>query len=315
MASGEQELPGTADWIRVEDSACHDDPVTGLDRVPLATGIEGPSVVRQGFVEFTEQIDAIEKRPRQPIPMTGNGRSGTTAVAPAASEPTTAAGVHGGEELKIRRPFPAPSPSNHTDPALLERLTQGIEDAVGEFRQLVEEQDAVMGQRRLTRLHTGAPANEPSSGDTVVRSPEGPWRAAQATVEIGVEPESAGDPQHIDGVTGGHFGLQNTHGSTEASFTTAGSTDQQHVVTSGGRCHCQMAGMGVDKPQERIAGTTLWRKTGKGATSGRPIGNRLAVQPGPDFPESFCAKHLDTLDETGFDELSTRDDEASSPPR
>ena len=56
--------------------------------------------------------------------------------------------------------------------ALLERLAQGVERDPGELGQLVEEEHAAVRQRELAGSRHGAAADEPLSGDRVMRRPE-----------------------------------------------------------------------------------------------------------------------------------------------
>jgi hypothetical protein len=54
----------------------------------------------------------------------------------------------------------------------LERLAQRIEHLRREFRQLVEEQHAVMGERRLARPHAQAAADHGRHRGGMMRRPE-----------------------------------------------------------------------------------------------------------------------------------------------
>ena len=60
------------------------------------------------------------------------------------------------------------------DVAVLERLAQRLQARPGELRQLVEEQDAVVGERRLARLRRVRAADQAGGGDRVVRRAERP---------------------------------------------------------------------------------------------------------------------------------------------
>ena len=62
--------------------------------------------------------------------------------------------------------------------ALFERLAQHFQAAAVELGQLVEEQDAVVGERDLARLRDGAAADHAGVADRVVRAAERP-RAEQ----------------------------------------------------------------------------------------------------------------------------------------
>ena len=57
---------------------------------------------------------------------------------------------------------------------VLERLAQRLQHVLGELRQLVEEQDAQMGERDLAGVGRAAAADQPGYRDGVVRRPERP---------------------------------------------------------------------------------------------------------------------------------------------
>src|SRR5690606_15736066 len=60
------------------------------------------------------------------------------------------------------------------DVAVFERLTQCVERVAVELAELVEEEHAVMGQRRLPRSRSAAAADEARGRDRVVRRAERP---------------------------------------------------------------------------------------------------------------------------------------------
>ena len=78
------------------------------------------------------------------------------------------------------------------DAAVLERLAQRLERGARELRELVEEQDAVVGQAGLAGRRDRAAADEARRGDVVVR------RAERALLDEGravVQPGDAVDPR------------------------------------------------------------------------------------------------------------------------
>ena len=120
------------------------------------------------------------------------------------------------------------SPGNAYFPRL-QRFPQGFEDSAVELRQLIQEQDAVVRQRYLSRARLAAATHQGDRRGRVV------WRAHRAVPPI-IYAESLG----ADGMNRrrGH-GFLLTHGRQDAGqalcqhrFTAAGGTDHHQVVTS-----------------------------------------------------------------------------------
>src|SRR6266542_2390076 len=82
---------------------------------------------------------------------------------------------------------------NHHVP-FLQRLAQRFEDALGELGQLVQEEDAMMGEAHLARMRDAASADEPGFGSAVMRRAERPL-ADKAAI---AGQEAADAPHHRD---------------------------------------------------------------------------------------------------------------------
>ena len=105
-------------------------------------------------------------------------RSGTPTRAAAAAVRVAGtaarARVHRGDELEPRREHHGPSGPCDRDPALLERLPEGLEDVPGELRQLVEEQHATVREGDLAGRRPGPTADDRGVRGRVVRGAERP---------------------------------------------------------------------------------------------------------------------------------------------
>ena len=112
------------------------------------------------------QVDPVEKGTREPaeIVLALSGCAGAAVDRTAGA----AAGVGGGDQLEVGREVGAACCPRHHDLALLQRLAQRLQGAPGEFRQLVQEQDAQMGEAHLARMRQAAAADEGGMGHGVM---------------------------------------------------------------------------------------------------------------------------------------------------
>ena len=83
-----------------------------------------------------------------PVPLNLRDRAPAPIFGKRAREPARAR-VHRGDELEACRERHHATGTRDQDATLLERLTERLEDIPVEFRELVEEKDAVMGPRDL----------------------------------------------------------------------------------------------------------------------------------------------------------------------
>jgi hypothetical protein len=95
-----------------------------------------------------------------------------------------AAGVHGRDELDARRVKNSVVCAGDDQRAGLQRLTQRVYDLRRKFRQLVEEQHAVMGQRHLSRARAHAAADQRRHAGGVMRRAERPLPAELAVADL-----------------------------------------------------------------------------------------------------------------------------------
>ena len=88
--------------------------------------------------------------------------------------PATLAGIHGAHQLELGgEPQGAACPC-HGDDTILQGLTEGFQHVPVKFRQLVQKQHAVVGQRDLAGPHQRSTAGQRGGGGGVVRGAEGP---------------------------------------------------------------------------------------------------------------------------------------------
>src|SRR3989338_2450729 len=106
----------------------------------------------------------------------------TTAVT-AVAKIAAGTGIHGGDELKVRRKFGLMRSPRDNDFTGFERLSEHFQDPAVEFRQFIQEQHAVMGQGNLAGGGMTAAADQRNGGGGMMRRPDRPafpdlWREA-----------------------------------------------------------------------------------------------------------------------------------------
>ena len=137
------------------------------------------------------EIEPVEEGTRELLPVRREplwrARALDSRIAAAAAR----AHVHGADELETRREDRVPADARDRDEAVLERLSQRLQNGARKLRQLVHEQHAAMGQGDLAR-----PRARPSSDDRRRRRPvvRGAKRAAprRAHVRAGAAPRPSG---------------------------------------------------------------------------------------------------------------------------
>ena len=150
-------------------------------------------------LQGAQEVDAVEQRAAQPAPVP---RDVALRAAAAARIPGVAARAWIGRRHehepggKRARPLAA----HDRRATVLERLAQSLQGGARELRQLVEEQDAVVGQARLARHRPRAAADQPGGRDRVVRRAEGAAGDQPAAV---VAPRDAVDARHLQRLLSG----------------------------------------------------------------------------------------------------------------
>ncbi len=124
----------------------------GAALASLAAGQQAGAFARHGEV----QVDAVEQRPGQLGAVALDLFRGAAAAAAGVAQVATGTGVHRRHQLEARREAHLVAGPGDHDMAGLQRLAQDLEDLAVELGQLVEEQDAVMGQADLAGLRAAA---------------------------------------------------------------------------------------------------------------------------------------------------------------
>ena len=83
------------------------------------------------------------------------------------------AGVHGGDEHELRGVVVGGGGAGDADVSVFERLAQDLQCGAGELGELVEEEDAAVGERDLAGDGVLSAAEEADGGDGVVGGAEG----------------------------------------------------------------------------------------------------------------------------------------------
>ena len=104
-----------------------------------------------------DEIEPVQQRPRELVAVAVEAlrRAGTAGARVSAAAARTQ--VHGPDELELGREQAASGDSRDGDDAVLERLSQGLQDEPRELRQLIEKENAVVGERGLAGPHRMPP--------------------------------------------------------------------------------------------------------------------------------------------------------------
>ena len=109
------------------------------------------------------QVDAVEDGAGDAAPVAEQLLVAAQAGAARVAQEAARAGVHGGDQLELGRVADgAPGPGEDHVP-LLERLAERLEHVAPELGQLVEEEDAPVGERDLAGARRGEPPTSPAS--------------------------------------------------------------------------------------------------------------------------------------------------------
>ena len=127
--------------------------------VANACGHHGARFARRGVGKrfggeagrFDHEVDAVKERPGESRTVAFDLRGGTVAAVRRVAQVTTWTWVHCCDELKARgESDPLPQPRDG-DFARFERFAQCFEHGTGKFREFVEKEDAVVGERDFAR--------------------------------------------------------------------------------------------------------------------------------------------------------------------
>ena len=229
-----------------------------------------------GTLHADVEVDAVEQRAAEPPAVAVVIRSGALAgLVPAPAR----ARVRGGDEHEAGRQQRRALPAHDRHLPVLQRLAQRLQRRPRELRQLVEEQDAVMGEARLPRAGMRPAADEAGRGDRVVRSAERPLgdEASTATAQAG-EAVDAGDLQRLVARQGRQDPAEPPRQHRLAGPRRA---DEQRVVAAGSRDRqrADRRGLPADVAQVLDVGAPAHRGKGPARSAGGASPRRIAATP------------------------------------
>src|SRR5499427_7539995 len=176
------------------------------------------------------EVDPVEERAGESgqvlLPLARRADAGIQRGAAAA------AWIGRADELEAGREGRTPSRSRDDDRTALERLAQGIDDPHGKLGQLVEEEDAEMGQAHLAGMRDAASPDEPSSRDRVMRRAEG--ALAHEPMPGREQAHHAPHGGHLDGLLQGERRKDAAEPPGEHGLAGSWRPDHDQVVTSRG---------------------------------------------------------------------------------
>src|SRR5581483_12131303 len=146
--------------------------------------------------EREDEVESVEQRAGEAIAIAvelhGRARAARARIAAAAARTE----VHGRDELKPRGEHGAAADARDGDGAVLERLAKRLEEHARELGQLVEEQDAAVCKRHLTRAWVRSAADHRRRGRPVMRRTE--RRRADEAAAGPEEPCDRVDARHLE---------------------------------------------------------------------------------------------------------------------
>ena len=213
------------------------------------------------------------------------------------AEVATGAGVHGGDEHEVGGVVGADGGARDGDLAVFEGLAEGLEDGARVFGELVEEEDAVVGEGDFARGGFGAATDDGDGRGGVVRGAEGAG-ADDAVAEAG-EGVDLGDLDLFGGSEGRE---QGEGGAGEEGLAGAGWAGDEEVVVAG------------DSDDEGALGGGLAADLGEGKGVGPCFGifyntwlgageGLLVLEVADELTEVAGADQLDAGDEGGLGEV------------
>ena len=197
------------------------------DRGTRLGGGRQDQVGRRDRRHLDPDVDAVEERPREPRLIVGDAARTAPADMARLAGHAAAAGIHGADELKARgKADPVVGPRDRRL-AGFERLAERIEHLRREFRQLVEEEDAVMGERGLARPHPDAAADHRRHRGRVMRAPERPPRGQPAIADLAGD---RGDHRHFEELGRRERRQDRRQPARQHRLAGAGRPDHQNIV-------------------------------------------------------------------------------------
>ena len=174
------------------------------------------------------EVDAVEEGTGELLLVVLDLGGSAGALVGGVAEVATGAGVHGGDQHEVGGVVGLEVGARDSDLAIFERLAEGLEDGARVFGELVEEEDAVVGEGDFARGGFGAAADDGDGRGGVVWSAEGAG-ADDVVAEAG-EGVEFGD---FDLFGGGEGREQGKGGAGEEGLAGAGRAGDEEVVVAG----------------------------------------------------------------------------------
>jgi len=264
LSGGQRQLAGLTRLLLARPRLGH---ARGHHGAGLA-GWRGQQLGRAGGQHLDLQVDAVQQRAAE-SPLVTRHRLGRAAAGPARgrarTQPAAGAGVHGRHQLEAGREHRLPRRAADGDAATFHGLAQRLQRGAREFRGLVQEQHATMGQADLTRPRRRAPAHQGHGAGGVVRRPQRP-------PALGLRIGHAHRLQATQGGTGQRFFFRQGR-------QQAGQALGQHALAGARRPHQQQAVFPCRRDLQCALGRRLTLHLGQvGPGQRRRVGRRLRAR-------------------------------------
>ena len=240
-------------------------------------------------------VDAVDQRAGDLAHVLFDLGGRAMAVAAGVAAIAAGTGIQRGDQHEVGRKRRAVERAGNGDQAVFEGLTQDFERLPVELGELIEKEDAVVGEGDFAGRRRGTAAHETGVADGVMRGAEGTngqeglagFQAAEGTV----------DARGFDGFGGGQIGQNSGHSLGQHRLARAGRAEHQQVVTAGG-------GDG-----EGAFGGFLAANVGEIDFVGGEIAEEFVEARGLRFDIDFAGEEADGLRETGDgDDVDAFDD-------
>ena len=180
------------------------------------------------------QVDAVEQRAGNPrLIIGGAARIGAAAAGKAGLVGAAAAArIHRRDQHEARRIGDAVIGARDRDFAGFQRLAQRVERLRLEFRQFVEEQHAVMGERNFARPRTQAAADQSRHAGRMMRRAERPPVGERAAFDLAGD---RGDHRDFEQLGRRQRRQDRRQPRRQHRFAGAGRSDHEQIVAAGRR--------------------------------------------------------------------------------
>ena len=180
---------------------------------------------------FDMDVDAIEERTGDAVAVALDLDTGAAALALRVAVKSARAGIHRGDENKFGRKCHGSSRTGYGHLAILDWLAHDLERGAFEFRQFIEEEDAVVGNADLARRWVCGSTEESDIADGVVRRAEGAF--GNEGVRLVEQTTNAMDLGGFDRLIQSHRRNDRGNPLSQHALAGAGRADQQEIMSTG----------------------------------------------------------------------------------